>query len=76
MIVEAQPWKSYQNAIKKQDMSMAPYRDLTKLQFRPPQFTAFLQGLGLELITSAKGDHCMQGFARDILFFTKRAAAA
>lgn len=76
LVLEAQPWRSYEKAVKKQDMSAAPFHNLKLLRFRPDHFAPFLLQLGLELVDAAKGAHANEGFCRDLLVFRKPADRA
>lgn len=70
-ILEPQPWKSYRQALAKQDMSKVPHFRLSDLSLRPESFPSILSELGLCLVRSLTPKCEAKGFTREILVFRK-----
>lgn len=59
LVLEPQPWSSYKQAVRKQDMTAAPYHQLWKLQFRPHMFAKHLtENVGFELVKARGASRC------------------
>lgn len=76
LVLEPQPWRSYKAALKKQDMTGVPFRDLARLRFRPEDFREYLTGqLGLELVQETLPT-ATKGFDRHLIVLRKPGAGA
>ncbi|KAL3148854.1 hypothetical protein ABBQ32_001728 [Trebouxia sp. C0010 RCD-2024] len=71
-ILEPQPWRSYKQARRKQDMSAAPFGRLDLLQLRPEGFVEYLQqALGFVLVRELHVARSSAGFNRPMYLFQK-----
>lgn len=72
LVLEPQPWRSYQQAKRKQEVFSAGHRSLTELQLRPDHFVQHLQQEhGLHLVASLQCQQAAQGFGRPIFVLRK-----
>lgn len=85
LVLEPQPWKSYQAAVHKQGGTSAPFYKPEQLKLRPEGFVGFLtQRVGFELVqqlsavsqAAGPGAVPVKGFDRPILVLRKPAALA
>ncbi|KAA6425547.1 MAG: hypothetical protein FRX49_04444 [Trebouxia sp. A1-2] len=71
-ILEPQPWRSYQQARRKQDMSAAPFAKLDMLKLRPEGFPDYLeQELGFMLARELHVATSSAGFNRPMYLFQR-----
>lgn len=71
-VLEPQPWRSYQQARRKQDMSAAPFARLDMLQLRPEAFPDYLeQELGFVLARELHVATSSAGFNRPMYLFQR-----
>ncbi|DBA74259.1 TPA: hypothetical protein ACH3X1_011044 [Trebouxia sp. C0004] len=71
-ILEPQPWRSYQQARRKQDMSAAPFAKLDMLELRPEGFPDYLeQELGFMLARELHVATSSAGFNRPMYLFQR-----
>lgn len=71
-ILEPQPWRSYQQARRKQDMSAAPFAKLDMLELRPEGFPDYLeQELGFILARELHVATSSAGFNRPMYLFQR-----
>uniref|UniRef100_A0A383VRI8 RNA methyltransferase n=1 Tax=Tetradesmus obliquus TaxID=3088 RepID=A0A383VRI8_TETOB len=85
LVLEPQPWKSYQAAVHKQGGTSAPFYKPEQLKLRPEGFVGFLtQRVGFKLVqqlsavsqAAGPGAVPVKGFDRPILVLRKPAALA
>jgi 7SK snRNA methylphosphate capping enzyme len=85
LVLEPQPWKSYQAAVHKQGGTAAPFYKPEQLKLRPEGFVEFLtQRVGFDLVqqlsavsqAAGPGAVPVKGFDRPILVLRKPAALA
>lgn len=80
LILEPQPFKSYQNAVHKAGVHAAPFKKIGQFKLRPEAFCDFLtQRVGFELVrqmnavSQVAGDQAVpvKGFDRPIIVLRK-----
>ena len=73
LILEPQPWRSYGQAFRKQDLASAPgIHRPADLKIKPVEFKNILKGLGFELVAVDVSSAARQAFhKRPILVFKK-----
>lgn len=71
-LLEPQPWKSYKQAMRKQDMPTEVRELLPQLKLRPDNFQKLLlQEVGFREVTKLQVRESAEGFNRPLLLFRK-----
>ncbi|KAK3235534.1 hypothetical protein CYMTET_54270 [Cymbomonas tetramitiformis] len=71
-LLEPQPWKSYKQAMRKQDMPTEVRELLPQLKLRPDHFQKLLlQEVGFSEVTKLQVGESAEGFNRPLLLFRK-----
>lgn len=80
LVLEPQPFRSYQNAVHKAGVQAAPFKKINELKLKPESFCEFLtQRVGFELVqqlhavSQVAGEEAVpvKGFDRPILVMRK-----
>lgn len=72
LVLEPQPWSSYESALRKQDMSGVAFRKLDRLKLRPDAYADFLtRRVGFQLLERLQVDSSAKGFDRPLYVFQK-----